>query len=148
MLGGNLLHFIKTLLQLDKPITQTSAAEQELLKKYTKNKLKAVEIGVFEGVNTALLAKSLHEKGKLYAIDPFFRIRFNISYQKIISYKNLKRAKQFNKIVWLEGLSDKMIDKVPSDIDFVFIDGDHSFEAVKKDFELYQTKLSKDGVLA
>lgn len=148
MLGGNFLHLIKTLLKIEKPITQTSAPEQELIKKYTKNKLTAVEIGVFEAVNTALIAESLNDNGKLYAIDPFFKVSLGFSYQKIISYKNIKRAHQQKKLVWLEGLSNEIIDKVPTGIDFIFIDGDHRFEAVKKDFELYQKKLSKDGVIA
>jgi hypothetical protein len=32
-------------------------------------------------------------------------------------------------------------------IDFLFIDGDHSYEGVKKDFDLYSTLLSKHGVI-
>ena len=32
-------------------------------------------------------------------------------------------------------------------IDFLFIDGDHSYEGVKKDFELYSTILSEKGVI-
>lgn len=148
MFGKNFLHLIKTIIKIDTPITQTSSVEQHLIKKYTQNKLTAVEIGVFEAVNTALIAESLSDNGKLYAIDPFFKVSLGFSYQKIISYKNIKRANQQKKIIWLEGLSDLMVDKVPMGIDFIFIDGDHSFEAVKKDFELYQKKLSKDGVIA
>ncbi len=32
-------------------------------------------------------------------------------------------------------------------IDFLFIDGDHSYEGVKKDFELYSTILSDNGII-
>jgi hypothetical protein len=32
-------------------------------------------------------------------------------------------------------------------IDFLFIDGDHSYEGVKKDFELYSTILSDNGLI-
>jgi hypothetical protein len=32
-------------------------------------------------------------------------------------------------------------------IDVLFIDGDHSYEGVKKDFELYSTILSKNGII-
>ncbi|WP_435098992.1 O-methyltransferase [Halorubrum sp. N11] len=32
--------------------------------------------------------------------------------------------------------------------DFIFIDGDHSFEGVKKDFHMYKQLLSDDGVIA
>ena len=38
---------------------------------------------------------------------------------------------------------------IPQDIkiDILFIDGDHSYEGVKKDFELYSTILSENGVI-
>ena len=32
--------------------------------------------------------------------------------------------------------------------DFLFIDGDHSFEGVHRDFESYKNKISKNGVIA
>ena len=32
-------------------------------------------------------------------------------------------------------------------IDFLFIDGDHSYEGVKKDFELYSTIMSENGII-
>jgi predicted O-methyltransferase YrrM len=148
MIGGNLLHLIKAFLKIEKAATQTSAAERELITKYTSGKLNAAEIGVFEGVNTALIANSLDKNGKMYAIDPFLRVKFGLSYQKKISYTVLKRAKAFNKVVWLEGFSQDVIDQVPAKMDFIFVDGDHSFEGVKRDYDLYQQKLAKDGILA
>ena len=33
-------------------------------------------------------------------------------------------------------------------VDFLFIDGDHGYEGVKKDFEMYSKLLSKDGIIA
>jgi predicted O-methyltransferase YrrM len=32
-------------------------------------------------------------------------------------------------------------------LDFIFIDGDHSYEGVKKDFELYSTLLTDKGII-
>lgn len=37
---------------------------------------------------------------------------------------------------------------MPSSLDFIFIDGDHSFEGVSKDFELYSKILSPHGIIA
>jgi predicted O-methyltransferase YrrM len=34
------------------------------------------------------------------------------------------------------------------DIDFLFIDGDHSYEGVKNDFELYRELMASDGIIA
>ena len=33
-------------------------------------------------------------------------------------------------------------------IDLLFIDGDHSYEGVKKDFDLYKSSVSKNGIIA
>jgi predicted O-methyltransferase YrrM len=33
-------------------------------------------------------------------------------------------------------------------IDLLFIDGDHSYEGVKKDFEIYQSFVSNNGIIA
>jgi len=32
-------------------------------------------------------------------------------------------------------------------VDFLFIDGDHSYEGVKKDFEMYSSLVRKGGVV-
>jgi len=33
-------------------------------------------------------------------------------------------------------------------LDFIFIDGDHSYEGVKKDFEMYSPLVKKRGIIA
>lgn len=33
-------------------------------------------------------------------------------------------------------------------IDFLFIDGDHTYKGVKKDFEMYKSFVSEDGIIA
>jgi predicted O-methyltransferase YrrM len=35
-----------------------------------------------------------------------------------------------------------------SEIDFLFIDGDHSYEGVKRDWEMYSTLVRKGGIIA
>ena len=36
---------------------------------------------------------------------------------------------------------------IPNDLDFVYIDGNHDYDYVKKDLELYYPKLKGGGVL-
>lgn len=44
---------------------------------------------------------------------------------------------------------DEVIDDLPTDhIDFLFIDGGHLYEEVKKDFELYSPLVKKGGIIA
>jgi len=44
----------------------------------------------------------------------------------------------------------KEVKKILGDelIDFLFIDGDHSYEGVKKDFEMYSSLVRKGGIIA
>lgn len=67
------LHYLRCKFGIDSPHTQTSARERETIKKYAHGAGTAVEIGVFEGVNTVTIASSISDSGKLYAIDPFYR---------------------------------------------------------------------------
>lgn len=39
-------------------------------------------------------------------------------------------------------------DSISEGIDFLFIDGDHSYEGVKQDFELYSPLVNNDGIIA
>lgn len=43
---------------------------------------------------------------------------------------------------------EKISDLVDEDIDFLFIDGDHTYHGVKQDFEMYSELVSKGGIIA
>lgn len=145
---GYSIRYLKVLLNMNGPDTQTSKSEQAAIKKYCTNKAKAIEIGVFEGYNTALIAESLQPTGKVFGVDPFIKGRFGISFGKKIAETNLKRRKLDSKAVLVEKLSGDALNDVPDNVDFIFIDGDHSFEGVKTDLELYESKLAPEGVMA
>jgi hypothetical protein len=142
------LHFIFYLLGLDKPITQTSFREREVLCKYTINADSIVEIGVFEGVNTLNFAKHSNTDAMIFAIDPFFKGNLGVNYGELIAKRLWKRQNVTRKISIIRGLSWDVIEQIPDGIDLVFIDGDHSFEGVKRDFDLYSKKIHLGGVIA
>lgn len=123
-------------------------------KKYFKNKkVTAVEIGILRGQNSEDILKSLNVK-KIYLIDPYAKYS---DYEKDENCKNVKIAEKeakkrlqnfFPKISWVKNYSEKAIDKIPSEIDFIYIDGNHEYKYVKKDLELYWKKLEKGGILS
>lgn len=145
MAGKNFLHLLKYLFYMDKPNTQTSEKERDLISKYAKDKESVIEIGVYEGVNTVTIAKAIKNEGKLYGIDPFFKGKVGVSYSKLIAMVQLARKQVSEKVVLIEKLSFDAADNVPENVDFIFIDGDHSYEGIKKDWEIYSRKIVPGG---
>ena len=148
MKGKSLIHYLKYIAGVDKPYTQTSLYEQKALMKYASRSKSIAEIGVFEGVNTCAFALSSPADAIIYAIDPFFKANLGISYGKLIALHTWGKNSVTNKIKIFEGLSWDVYPLINHSLDFIFIDADHSFAAVKRDFELYSEKLSANGVIA
>ena len=148
MVSKNVLHYIKCIMGIDKPVTQTTKNEQKALYKYSKLAKFIVEIGVFEGYNTREFALNSSNDTVIFAIDPFIKGSLGFSYLKAIAINNWKRNNVLRKIKILRGLSWNMYNQINNALDLVFIDGDHSFESVKKDFILFSQKLSANGVIA
>jgi len=119
-----------------------------------KKGLIGVEIGTDRGLNALNILENLDIK-KLYLIDPYTiyrnltNIGCNITEEQCIeiekeAHDRLEKYK--DKIVWIKDLSENVADKIPNDLDFVYIDGNHRYEYTKSDLELYYPKV-KDGGL-
>src|SRR2546430_17024549 len=65
------IHALRCLIGLDKPYTQTTDAERHCLATYAVGRHRLLEIGVYEGVSTNVLASAISPTGVLYAVDPF-----------------------------------------------------------------------------
>lgn len=118
-----------------------------------------VEIGSWQGKSTYCISKSL-KSGMVYAIDPFnkdagFDETTQLDYNNkemensmVNSFKrNMKELKVDHKIIIKKGYSYDFHDEFKV-IDFLFIDGDHSIQGCKLDFELYAKKIKKFGFIA
>ncbi len=115
------------------------------------------EVGVHKGENALDVFQNLNIE-QSYLIDMYKA--YGIITDEIHSYvsqqvqddvfkvaKNrLKPVK--DKITWILKYSDKAVEDLPNNIDFIYIDGNHEYEFVKKDIELYWEKVSKKGILA
>lgn len=143
-----LFHYISVLLKFSSANTQTTLAEQDAIRKWSENASTAVEIGVFEGVNTCVIASSISENGILYAIDPFLKGRLGLCYGLFITNLGIQRAGLEKKIKLIEKYSAEAAKEIPENIDFIFVDGDHSLAGITSDWELYSSKVSKGGVIA
>ena len=134
-----------------------SDEEGEFLYKTSKNcvgKGVIVEIGSWKGKSTVYLAKGSKAGNNIaiYAIDP---------HQKTQAHRDLKVVNTFNEfkknikeagvddiiepIVKTSKEASKNWDKL---IEFLWIDGDHSFPMVKLDFDLWVPYLVRGGIIA
>jgi len=117
-----------------------------ILKNYQKKDLICVEIGVDYGLNSKTMLKLLPIK-KLYLVDPYDKTMDSVSGDD--RFKSAQKyLKKFNKkIEFIRKTSEEAIWDIPDDVDFVYLDGSHEYEYVKKDIELYYQKVKKGGII-
>jgi predicted O-methyltransferase YrrM len=129
---------------------------QELLKNEKLERI--VEIGTWNGATALLWAMivSRYPKGKLYCLDlsfyygSFYSALTGKTYDKLM-YKDTEYEKY---VVELKGdthdreFINKVRNTITEPVDFMFIDGDHSYEGVKADFINYHGLVKKGGYIA
>jgi predicted O-methyltransferase YrrM len=140
-----LLHTIKFLFRLDTPESQVTDQELQTLIKYLPLTGVVVELGCYEGKTTAHLARN--SNGIVYTIDPFPRGRLGFSYGERIAKTYCRRQGRSN-VRFLKGLSYDHVSAFREAIDFIFIDADHSFEAITRDWEDWYPKVKSGGIIA
>ncbi len=148
MIGKSALHYARVILGIDEPQTQTTSAERELLASFLPGAKRIVEIGVFEGLTTRMLAERSDSDAVIYGIDPFFTGRLGISWGERIARSYNSRHLASGKLRLVPKLSTNVDGEVPTPVDFVFIDGDHSLDGVTKDWAYWTERLKPGGVIA
>ena len=111
--------------------------------------LKEAEIGVFEGINSEDLMKNLDIK-ELYLIDPWEEYENNPmgSLEKAEAITKRRMKKYGDKIKYIKEYSSNAINKIPNNLDFIYIDGNHDYKFVKEDLNNYWNKVKIGGVFA
>lgn len=124
------------------------------------------EIGVFKGETTLHLAECPQIK-KIYAIDPWiFNSQYSDNKQLNREFKkdnllgpsvNANNWEELFKIISSKlSINPKIqiIKKhsneafIPEILDFVFIDGDHEYNVVKQDLEIWSSKIKNGGIIS
>jgi MMP 1-O-methyltransferase len=105
-----------------------------------------VEIGSWQGKSTAWLAAGSKggAKATVYAIDPHIVKPENAQIFK----ENMMRAGLDDLVQPLVMTSAKAAENFEKPVELLFVDGDHKYEAVKLDFELWYPKLLDGGTIA
>ena len=130
--------------------------ETDLLVKYARRcKIHFVEIGTYKGGASSLISKCLSDDVKLTTIDIFRKAsKASISQplrEIIPTYEEAKRTIEeqgdVSKVEIVKGNSWRIGKNWKGEIDILFIDGDHSYEGVKKDFINWEPHVVKGGYI-
>lgn len=136
----------------------------ELVKRLPKDgDLIGIEIGVRYGKNAKQILDTAPNIKTLYLIDPWAKPPEGDSYYNsgdgiadrppgywkkcYRDFSNRMKPYQ-DRIEIMRMTSDKAWHEIPAiKFDFIFIDGDHSYEGVKNDIMLYYPRLKKGGIM-
>lgn len=112
-----------------------------LIEKFFPDGSTGVEIGVHHAETTLYLLENGDNLRHLYAIDPYIgrEPRYQETKEQLSQYPN---------VTLIRDTSDEAAKSIPDDLDFIFIDGNHSYEAVLSDLENYVPKMKSGGLLS
>jgi predicted O-methyltransferase YrrM len=144
-------HFVLWNFGLRKPESQTNQIERNCLARHAAGRSRLVEIGVWHGVTTARLRAVMAAEGVLFAVDPFPAGRLGFSAQRLIARHETGRIKR-GKLEWVR-LTGTAAARHPAiteggGVDFIFIDGDHSYDGLRADWEVCNPLLCDGGIVA
>lgn len=118
-----------------------------------------IEIGSYKGKSTICLGYGTKDghRVKVYTIDPHtgdlsyheWELEKNSSPTIREFQKNISRNKEIKEYIYpLYTTSELAIPGVTTKVDLIFVDGDHRYESVLKDFKLWNEKLNEGGIIA
>ena len=110
------------------------------------------EIGVFDGEYSEVLCKA-NPEAKLYSIDPWATHSDYTAFIKEDTFKNAyakaqERLSKYNCEMIKKLSLDAVKDFADESLDYVFIDGDHSFQACTNDIVEWSKKVKMGGIIS
>ena len=154
------LNYQYSLLKNSAPIIVLSALQKEReISKFCKliapMRPKAIlEIGTANGGTLFLLSKFSAPDSLIISVDlPVGPFIGGINYKTSSFYKAFTSHKQKMVLISRDSHKPSTLEKVKKNLkkkqlDILFIDGDHSYEGVKQDFEMYSPLVKKKGIIA
>jgi hypothetical protein len=127
----------------------------EIVYKYIKNITNGifVEIGTDKGEFADFILSS-NNSCVLYSIDPYIKYDEyndainNITGDKLYESVKMKLTNKYgNRIKFIRKFSHDAIVDVPDNIDFVYIDGNHSYKYVYQDIKDWYSKIKSNGII-
>jgi predicted O-methyltransferase YrrM len=147
LLDGAAAWYTRYRLGLIPACTQTTAAEQACLSRHASGRHSLVEIGVMHGATTALLRSVMAVEGVVTGIDRHPPGKLFVSFERLVARRELARHAR-GRAVLLRQWSHEAARGWTTPIDFLFIDGDHSWTGVERDWRDWSTHVVSGGIVA
>ena len=127
--------------------TQTTTAEQACLSRRAAGCRTVVEIGVMHGATTALLRSVMAPEGTVTGIDRHPPGKLFVSFERLVAQHELARYPR-GRAVLLREWSHDAARTWTAPIDFLFIDGDHSWAGLERDWRDWTPHVAPAGLVA
>jgi|SRR3989338_3832258 len=117
------------------------------------------EVGLEKGKNAQEMFERIPNL-KLYAVDPYKRHpkygyeaiaylnRWDDRYLRMVKRQAQKRLQDKNAVIIEKFSEDAVKDILDNSLDFVYIDGDHSYDLVMQDIIIWGRKVRKGGIMS
>jgi precorrin-6B methylase 2 len=120
-----------------------------------------VELGCYKGKSTSFIGVEIHKRKRdinFFAVDSFQGATNSTDANEIKAYEGISEIEESytynvsligNKIKTIVSLTDEAAKYFnDEEIDVIFVDGGHSYEAVMKDIEAWLPKMKRNGIMA
>jgi len=143
-----LRHPVFALMGLRPILGQHTYAEDAALREWATGRSRLVEIGVAEGASAITLRGVMSPEGSLWLIDPFHLSRVRrLNAMKRVAHRAVNEINN-GRVVWINKFSFEAVKAWVDQIDFLFLDGDHSETGVQSDWDDWHQYVIPGGVVA
>lgn len=146
MMGWGPVHWALHALGLRAANMELTQAEQDCVMRHAAGKRSLVQVGVMHGATTALLRRVMDPDGMITGIDPHPAGLFGVSFERWIAVRELARYRR-GRAVLLRQPSREAAARWTTPIDFLFIDGDHSWAGIDGDWRCWSGFVMPGGVV-
>jgi hypothetical protein len=147
----SLLHYTLWRLRFAEATTQTTREERDALARHAGGRRRLAEIGVWHGVTTRRLRAAMARDAELWAIDVYHRGRLGLSFPELVARREVD-AVENGTVRWVRATGEDAArlwrDEGREDVEFLFIDGDHSFEGISADWNAWSGLVARGGLVA
>jgi len=144
---GAPLLWVRYRLGLVRADTQTTDAERACLCRHAAGRRSLVEIGVMHGATTALLRSVMAPEGVVTGIDRHPPGKLFVSFERLVAKHEVAKHRR-GRVVLLREWSHEAARHWTAPIDFLFIDGDHSWTGLERDWREWTSHLVPGGLVA